>query len=153
MDQLARKCGECTKCCEGWLSANVRGHEMYPGKPCFFVQIGKGCKDYDNRPEDPCKVYSCMWLKNLDIPEEFSPLKTGVIVDFQKRENGIEFLSLTKAPNDPSLELLSWAAVYAVSNGYNLSWQLGEKTYWFGTKDFSEYMTSVSEAGNNVQNI
>ncbi|HEY5682465.1 MAG TPA: SEC-C metal-binding domain-containing protein, partial [Sulfuricaulis sp.] len=29
-----RHCGTCTACCDGWVRMNIRGHEVYPGKPC-----------------------------------------------------------------------------------------------------------------------
>ena len=37
---VKKECGTCTKCCEGWLGANIKGHEMYPGKPCFVAYSG-----------------------------------------------------------------------------------------------------------------
>jgi len=150
---MARSCGTCTKCCEGWLSGDIRGHKMYPGKPCFFVEIGKGCKDYENRPKNPCREFECLWLKNLDVPEEFSPEKTGVIITWQTTEEGIEYLLLTRAPSSPSAEMLSWAAVAAVVNRLNLSWQIGEKTYWFGNPEFSDYMQRKTEEESKNQDL
>lgn len=144
-----RSCNGCTKCCEGWLSANIKGHDMYPGKPCYFVEIGIGCKEYEDRPKDPCISYNCMWVSNIDVPEEFSPINTGVIIDIQNRENNISFVCLTPAPNNPSIEMLSWAVVYAVSNQLNIAWWLDNKVYWFGDNIFSNYM-NLKYGVNNV---
>ncbi|MGZ5099109.1 MAG: SEC-C metal-binding domain-containing protein, partial [Usitatibacter sp.] len=32
----ARKCGECTACCDGWVAGVIEGYEMKPGTPCHF---------------------------------------------------------------------------------------------------------------------
>jgi len=41
-----RTCGGCTACCDGWLTGNILGHELAPGKPCHFRGDG-GCTIYD----------------------------------------------------------------------------------------------------------
>lgn len=134
-----RECGTCTKCCEGHLSANIRGHEMFPGKPCFFVEIGKGCKDYENRPIQPCKNFSCGWKEFIEMPDEFKPDKSHVILSIGKTpKNKITFWQLTKAPNNPSIEMLSWAFLYFAPRGVNLSWQINSNTYYFGSLEFCE---------------
>ena len=134
-----KECGTCTKCCEGWLTANIKGHDMYPGKPCFFVEIGKGCKDYKNRPKNPCKNFLCGWRLIDDMPEEFKPEKTGVIVSL-KKENDIEYMVLSKAPNNPTEQLLSWAIVFARLRNLNILWYIDDKSWWMGSDDFSKQM-------------
>jgi hypothetical protein len=134
-----RECGTCTKCCEGWLTGNIKGHDMYPGKPCFFVEIGKGCKDYKNRPKNPCKNFLCGWRLIDDMPEEFKPEKTGVIVSL-KKENDIEYMVLSKAPNNPTEQLLSWAIVFARLRNLNILWYIDDKSWWMGSDDFSKQM-------------
>lgn len=131
-----RSCGDCTKCCEGWLTGNVRGHEFYPGKPCFFLTIGVGCNDYDNRPADPCKTFSCDWLVNDLIPEEFKPnaIETIFLKTFL---NGIEYLKLVPAGNDIDDSIISWAIDYAESNSINL-WIDKNGNRVFGSKEFLE---------------
>jgi hypothetical protein len=134
-----KECGTCTKCCEGWLTANIKGHDMYPGKPCFFVEIGKGCKDYKNRPKNPCKNFLCGWRLIDDMPEEFKPEKTGVIVSL-KKENDIEYMVLSKAPNNPTVQLLSWAISFSMSRNLNILWYIDNKSWWLGSDDFSKQM-------------
>ena len=134
-----RECNTCTKCCEGHLSANIRGHEMYAGKPCFFVEVGKGCKDYENRPTQPCKTFSCGWKEFLEMPDEFKPDKSHVILSIGATPNNkITYWQLTKAPNNPSPEMLSWAFLYFAPRGVNLAWQINSKTYYFGSPEFCE---------------
>ena len=64
---MKRECGTCTKCCEGWLTGEALGHNFYPGKPCHFLAVNKGCTVYAKRPKDPCSSYKCAWLANEDI--------------------------------------------------------------------------------------
>lgn len=112
---------------------------MYPGKPCFFVEIGKGCKDYENRPEVPCKNFKCGWLSIKEMPDEFKPEKTGVIMHFV-REKEVAYCSLTKAPNSPNADFLSWAISYAASKGLNIFWSIEDKNFWIGDKIFCDTM-------------
>lgn len=136
-----RECGTCTKCCEGWLSADIRGHKMFPGKPCFFVEQGVGCKDYENRPKSPCRNFSCGWKEVVEMPEEFKPELSGVIVQLLKKDN-TQFISIENSPNEPSIEMLSWMMVHAASKSRNLLWFINNKSYWVGDDDFCKLMES-----------
>lgn len=136
---ITRECGTCTKCCEGWLTANIRGHDMFPGKPCFFVEIGKGCKDYKNRPDEPCKSFECGWLQIEDMPEEFKPEISGVIFHL-KLNNGNPYMVISKAPNNPTAQLLSWAIVFAITRNLNIVWYIDNKSWWLGNDNFSKQM-------------
>lgn len=136
---VKKECGTCTKCCEGWLSANIKGHDMYPGKPCFFVEIGKGCKDYENRPKEPCKIFSCGWTDIEDMPEEFRPEVSGVIMHF-KENNGNPYIVLSKAPSNPTVQYLSWAIVFARSRNTNIFWFIDDRSWWLGNEEFCKQM-------------
>ena len=134
-----RECGSCTKCCEGWLSADIKGHDMYPGKPCFFVEIGIGCKDYENRPKDPCKDFLCEWIVNKDVPEHLYPAKSGVIIKYAKIEN-IKYIKMVRSPKEPTTEDLSWFFTYVANNNLNCAWDTDKQTYWFGDMEFIKAM-------------
>ena len=138
-----RECETCTKCCEGWLLGDVRGHEMYPGKPCFFLEIGIGkpskCGDYENRPEKPCKKYNCFWVAEDIVPDKFKPEICGVIMDIQKIKE-FDVLRLTPAPNNPDSDVLTWAFNYAASNRLNMIWSIDEEIHWSGSLGFLEVM-------------
>ena len=74
----ARRCGECTACCEGWLVSTVLA--MEPGKPCRHKRAD-GCAIYDIRPEKPCRTFSCAWLlDDLSYPEAMRPDQSKVIL-------------------------------------------------------------------------
>jgi len=138
-DTLKKECGSCTKCCEGWLKGNINGRKMYPGKPCHFIEIGKGCGIYPKRPEDPCKTFKCGWLDIEDMPEEFKPEKSGVIMHY-KNLGELKYWTLLKAPNNPTVELLSWAVIYARSRNENIVWYINDKSWWLGDDMFCKKM-------------
>jgi hypothetical protein len=141
-----RECGTCTKCCEGWLSADIRGYSMFPGKPCFFVEQGIGCKDYANRPKDPCIDFSCGWKEVMDMPEHFKPETSGVIVKWSN-EGDTRFISIIRAPLDPNAELLSWVIAYVTPYKFNLLWTINDKHYWLGDPEFCKLMQSKAHHG------
>lgn len=99
---VMRLCGECTKCCDGWLYNEVYGNIVDVGNPCPFIDIHKGCSIYENRP-DGCKKFNCSWLLDKDIPENFKPSVTGVII--VKNDKGYYLVS---APNQPNKEMIDW---------------------------------------------
>ena len=115
---------------------------MYPGKPCIFVEIGKGCKDYENRPEEPCKNYNCYWKLEEQVPEQFKPQYSGVIMSWSMIE-GITYLDIEKAPNEPTAELLSWAFVHARRFNLNLRWKEANRIHWIGSPEFCNTMLTA----------
>lgn len=131
----ARSCGSCTKCCEGWLTANIHGEEMYPGKACQFCEVDKGCSDYENRPENPCKTFVCMWRAEEFVPEEFSPKETGNIITAQRIGN-IEYLSLVYAGKEVQTDFLSWFVSFCVGRQLNAEWVVNGKAYLIGSHEF-----------------
>ena len=75
-----RHCGECTACCEGWLSSEVVN--MKPGVPCQH-RTDSGCAIYENRPAKPCKQFRCAWLDAEDLDEGMRPDKSGAIARYR----------------------------------------------------------------------
>ncbi len=142
-----RSCGSCTKCCEGWLTADINGQAMYPGKPCYLVELGKGCSDYENRPDSPCKSFECMWRADDRLPEEFSPLNTGNIVTVQNI-SGIEYFSLTFAGEEVKTDFLSWFVSFVVGHQQNAEWLVNGKRHMMGTPDFIRAMTIRDNTSN-----
>lgn len=141
-----RSCEGCTKCCEGYLAGDIRGHwmgldENNERKPCFFVQQGIGCGDYENRPSVPCKVFKCEWLTNPNVPESFKPSRSGAIFS-TRTVDGIEYLKLLEADDRKKLdsEVLSWAIEYTLSNGINFAWRVQKNIFWLGSEEFNIMM-------------
>jgi hypothetical protein len=136
---ITKECGTCTKCCEGWLTASINGHDMFPGKPCFFLEIGNRCTIYQDRPKDPCKDFLCGWLQIEDMPKEFKPDKSGVIMNYIKNNNN-PYWYLWKSPNNPTEDLLSWAISYAKKKNENILWFIDDRSFWIGNKEFCDQM-------------
>jgi hypothetical protein len=151
-DKEDRVCGNCTKCCDGFLYANIRGIEMgnRPGvdvdiekihnpKPCFFVITESGCSDYKNRPENPCKSFKCMWLKNKDMPEDLKPVLSKSIT-IKSNYLGIDYLSIIEAGQKLDSKVLEWHIKYCLRNNLNLTWNINGEVQWMGSEEFNEMM-------------
>jgi hypothetical protein len=130
-----RSCGDCTKCCEGWLSGEALGKKFSLGKPCHFIAIGKGCTIYSQRPKDPCVAYRCGWLSNADLPEWMKPNEVNAIVGFNK-VNDIEFMQVLEAGEVLSSKVLTWLIQYAITNQLNFVWQVEGGFNWMGSTQF-----------------
>ncbi len=141
---VKRECGNCTKCCEGWLAGDAYGHSFYKGKPCHFIAIGKGCTIYTERPKEPCVSYSCAWLKTADFPEWLKPSEVNAIIDFKKIMNTeIDFIKIHEAGETLRSDVLSWVINYATSKGYNLYWTVNGANYWAGSHEFCQLASKM----------
>jgi hypothetical protein len=112
-----RECGDCTKCCEGFLRANIDGRPMTIGQPCHWVEIGVGCTRYETRPKYPCKTFECAWLTSKTLPEEMKPNKSGYIFK-QESLHGVEHFSVIEAPNKIE-DLLPWLSKFQKEKDIN----------------------------------
>lgn len=130
-----KSCAGCTKCCEGYLSANIHGYEMNLGNPCPFVIKDVGCKDYDNRPKNPCVGFECEWRRNPYFDEWLSPIKSNVVFTRQLI-NGIPYLRLTEAGAPITAEVLTWAINYAQEQGINFGWEVSGTPAGIGSPEF-----------------
>lgn len=146
-----RSCGTCTKCCEGWLSATINGQEMFPGKPCYLVEIGKGCSDYKNRPYDPCKTFKCMWKAETIVPEQFSPEATGIILTKQNI-NGIEYLTAVNAGKEMEPDFISWFVTFCVSRKINFEWKVDGVPFFIGSEEFAYHMQQRTNIQKPIDN-
>ena len=53
---------------------------MVPGKPCRHSNT-KGCTNYENRQQDPCRSFYCAWiLEGSQLPEWLKPDNSKAIV-------------------------------------------------------------------------
>jgi len=131
-----RKCDGCTKCCDGTLTTNVNGEDVYKGRPCRFLGE-KGCVIHKDRPKDPCKIYNCEWLINLNIPEWLKPNRSNVILDFRKIEN-ILYLEVKEAGAKLSTEVLNWLLMEHLNNKINILYQMNYGWNWIGSEEFCD---------------
>lgn len=137
-----RSCGTCTKCCEGWLSANIKGHEMHPGKPCFFLADGK-CTDYTGRP-NTCKVYNCAWKSEPEtFPEWMRPDRTGTIISkiILPSRNDLTHYEVAESGGSLDVKTLNWLIQWCLDKGINLFYEIEGKHHVIGSPAFKQSMS------------
>jgi hypothetical protein len=130
-----KKCGTCTKCCEGSLKLIVHGKKVEPGKPCHLLNVNSGCSDYDNRPAMPCKTYKCQWLKNIEMPERFKPNLVNFIVHRQWLKNN-EYYTLLPAGLDIKVSDIEDMFFWFKETGSNFFYRYNKINYICGTEEF-----------------
>lgn len=137
---MNRSCGECRKCCEGWLSGVVYGKLMFKGQACHYLG-GDGCTIYEDRPEDPCRSYVCSWLDGDIFPMWMKPSMTDVVIS-RRKVSGTEILYYTiiEAGSKIDSGVLNWLIQWALSTGNNIHYEVGGKPYMIGTVEFIEKM-------------
>ncbi|HEX4511473.1 MAG TPA: hypothetical protein VH328_15405 [Burkholderiaceae bacterium] len=130
-----RSCGECAKCCEGWLSGTVYGHAFSPGRPCFFLE--KTCSIYPDRPLDPCRNYRCAWLAEEIFPMWMKPSLANVILT--KREDAqskAAYYIADQAGDTFDVRALQWLLDWAKESGANLEYRLNGEVKRLGAPEF-----------------
>lgn len=138
---MKRGCESCTKCCEGYLSGEAKGKSFYPGKPCHFISIGKGCSIYTTRPNDPCAIFKCEWLINNEIPEWMKPNEINAIITTSKiKDKEIYYLNVVEAGEPLRSDVLTQLILYTLSNNLNFAWQINGGKNWIGSPEFLEAM-------------
>lgn len=130
-----RSCGECTACCEGWLTGEAHGHSFQPGRPCFYLQ--NNCGIYETRPENPCQTYKCVWLADSSLPLWMRPDKSKAIVTEREIE-GIKYWDVSECGQTLSSEVLSYLVMWAIDNQTNLQYRINNGPFKIGQKDFLE---------------
>ena len=76
------RCGDCTMCCKLMGVPEIR---KPAGTWCQHCNIGKGCKIYDERPEN-CRIFECGWLQSQSreprevMPPELRPDRCKVVI-------------------------------------------------------------------------
>jgi hypothetical protein len=141
-----RSCGTCTACCDGWMVGTIRGHEMKPGTPCHFVRDG-GCTIYDERPQSPCRNFTCAWmLPNSPFPESFRPEQLGVIIVLIKWRNQPAYL-LRSAGRDPDQQLLEWMQRFSMESGRPFFYEINGEKLGFGPPLFQQDMLQRAQRG------
>lgn len=145
LPMFSRTCGDCTKCCEGWLEGVVHGHKMYRGCNCHFLE--GSCKIYEERPENPCKNYNCAWLLEDRFPGWMKPNLSNVIITKRSMrvptEDGmkmIEYYDVIEAGSVISSTVLNWLIHWALDNNINLVYELDGKIHLFGDQELKKYL-------------
>lgn len=135
--QQPRTCGACTACCQGWLTTNALGHDIYVGKPCPYLSAS-GCDIHLTRPEEPCRVFFCGWAEaNSELPSWMQPNLSGVIVLSERvlwRDFPVDVL--VSANNDPNQRILSWFQQRSIEKMLPFIYQQNGQWFGFGPQVF-----------------
>ena len=134
--QPPRECGDCTMCCQGFLTANIHGYVMSPGIPCHFVGDNScgGCTIYEDRPEI-CSGYECMWKKTPSMPEWMKPNKSDVLltqhtITFDDVE--YHYINLKEGYNAIRGDVLNYVMRTCLQYNINLNYEVNGAWYWQG---------------------
>jgi hypothetical protein len=139
-----RTCGTCTKCCEGYIPADINGYLVFVNNPCNFIK-NRSCGIYNDKPSG-CNNYKCAWLSDSSIPDWMKPELLGFIVDFEivkllwlnESVKHFNYLRVTQSQSEFNNDSFIKVLKYAEDNLYNILWKRNEKIEWSGSKEFSE---------------
>ncbi|MDQ6679525.1 MAG: hypothetical protein M3Y67_00990, partial [Pseudomonadota bacterium] len=139
----------CTACCEGWAEGEIRGHRMFPGQHCHFLESGR-CTIYAERPQSPCRNFVCGWLQaESPFPESFKPDRSGVIIVPMRWRSHPAYVLLS-AGNDPGDEMLDWMRAFARSTGSPFYYQQGGERLGYGPPEFQQEMAAKVARGERL---
>ncbi len=154
-----RECGDCTACCEGWVTGDIEGQRMSPGVPCQHC-TQTGCAIYERRPVEPCREFVCAWLMQPSpLPDDMRPDKCGAIVKWKQKWKKwwiMHVLPTGEEIPQATLERLIPIARQArmpmlmVRNEFEGSKCVGHFEQGFGPPDFLEAVKNNEEASGEM---
>ncbi|MEO6409623.1 MAG: SEC-C metal-binding domain-containing protein [Burkholderiaceae bacterium] len=148
-EHATRSCGSCTRCCDGWLEGEVRGHRMHPGQRCHFV-TDTGCSIYADRPQSPCRSFVCGWMQpGSTLPDDWRPDRIGVIV-VDTHWRGAPARILVSAGNDPAEPVLDWLRADAQAQRTPFFYESAGERYGYGPADFQREMAQRVARGEKL---
>jgi hypothetical protein len=143
-----RTCGTCTACCDGWLQIEVYGHRVRPGAPCPF-SVNHQCSIYSERPQHPCREFSCGWLvASSPLPEWMRPDKSDMILlpaNFQWRGRWVD-VAVAAGPR-PKNKALDWLKKFSFEKKRLLIYQVQETWFAYGPPAFQSEILQRIERG------
>jgi hypothetical protein len=135
-----RECNGCTACCEGWLTGEVNGHKFSPSVPCYY-KTSAGCSIYKDRPQEPCKSFSCDWIINESFPEWMKPTESGTlsfIRPFPKKDGSVMSYRTVVETRPMATEVLFFYMRQFLADNIPLRIQLNGNWHFFGPQDWVE---------------
>jgi hypothetical protein len=134
-----RDCGDCNECCKWLIVDDIHGHDVKPGKPCFYLCEEKNCTIHEQRPE-VCRNYQCAWSQGI-LPIWMKPNKSNAVINVEKWGPNKEYqlLRVTETGKKYDTRVLSWLInfcqklntpiIYEVEGGWN----------FFGSQEFLDF--------------
>ena len=145
----ARQCGECTACCDGWVTGIINGHEMYPGQPCHY-RGDHCCTIYETRPKYPCRDFMCGWLQaGSPFPDDWRPDRSGIMVITMKWRGRNAYV-LRSAGRDPDAGILAWMREMSLRTGSPFFYEENGERLGFGPPEFQVEMAEKVARGERL---
>jgi hypothetical protein len=143
-----RQCGDCTVCCEGWLTGSAHGKPFYPGRPCHFIGA-QSCSIYNDRPE-MCVKFTCLWLEQPDVfPEWLKPNHSKVLAYKQKTPNGHLYYRIHECGQKIDSKILNYLVQWSLNSSVNISVQVHGGWSNYGKPEFlAEVSLGKRKPGN-----
>ncbi len=108
-----RVCGECNLCCKLLTIPTINKSS---NTWCKFCHIGKGCTIHETKPQ-VCKDFSCMWLRDETMPDDWRPDRTHVFVSGSDSDDALKMFVDSDYPDAWQNELGQKIVGSLVSNG------------------------------------
>lgn len=146
-----RPCGECAKCCAGWVRTRVLGHDIDLHSPCPHSS-GHHCTIHASRPADPCRIFFCGWAEaGSELPDWMQPSRCGVIVLAGRSSwAGRAVDVLVSAGNDPDPQFLAWYQAYSIRALRPFLYQQRGRWYGFGPPAFQHEIARRAARGERL---
>jgi len=113
---MGRTCDKCTACCDGRLRLDDINGVSPQHNACPFMGNGI-CNIYENRPETPCRTYSCLWKRDSSgsiLEDWMSPARTNILVH-------------THSDNPQQVELVTFEGEYRKDDLSDINRKLRQK--------------------------
>ena len=140
-----RECGDCGRCCDGRLKANILGTPMGDGIKCTYYDTKCGCTIYDKRPDDPCRSYNCAWLLDESIPDWMKPSLSNVLITYKKHptDESLSYYDVIEHSKKMDSVVLNWILHWAMGNGKNLIYEVDRQLYTIGNERFLQTINGI----------
>lgn len=134
-----RICDGCSRCCEGFLSAEIYSFDMsLRGGACKFL-VKKRCGIYPVRPQ-LCKSFLCGWRENTTIPDHMKPSESDIILLPKYLESYFYYRMVTTAVKIKDY-VYDWAEDSAKEGKHLIGYRHGEFKVFSMDEKFKEIVT------------
>lgn len=123
---MDRRCGPCHTCC---VLPPIEETSKLAGVKCEHARqnrVNGCCNIYRKRP-DACDSFNCVWLTSPEMPDEFRPDRSGIMLSVSIESKGKlhiweDFNSMEESP------ILEWLKENGVTKHYELVRVMKRKT-------------------------
>lgn len=144
INSIRRQCNGCTRCCEGWLETTVLGQDLRNGKHCQFLK-DSSCSVYKDRPQEPCRSYTCEWINNEIFPDWLKPNLSNVIITKRvPNDANLTYYDVIETGTKIDSTVLNWIILWALRENINLLYHVGGEAHCLGSEHFYNEIIKVT---------